>query len=94
VSERGVERKEERTSLVLWIEVDVAVHDLVKEGLGGVGGSPGSLESIFDDIFGRQWCRTAVRKRVRVAGHGERQMFMVVWLTRRDSEVCRVHRFE
>jgi len=34
VSERGVERKEERTSLVLWIEVDVAVHDLVEEGLG------------------------------------------------------------
>ena len=81
MSKRGLERKKERTSLVIWIEVDVAVHDLVKESLCRVGGSPGSLESVCDDIFGRQSCRTAVRKRVRVAGHGERKVFVAVWLT-------------
>lgn len=78
---KELKRKKERTSLVFWIEVDVAVHDLVKEGLGGVCGSPGSLESVCNDISSRRFCRTAVRKRVRVAGHGERKMFAAVWLT-------------
>lgn len=71
VSEGGTNGRKEWTSLVFWIEVDVAAHDLVKEGLGSVGGGPGSLEGVCDDIRSRWLGRTGVGVRVRVAGHGD-----------------------
>jgi len=71
VSGGGWEERRKRTSLVFGVEVDVAAHDLVKEGLGSVGRGPGSLEGVGNDIPGRRRCRAVVRERVRVAGHGE-----------------------
>jgi len=50
MSKRGLERKKERTSLVIWIEVDVAVHDLVKEGLGILRASV--MTYLVDDFAG------------------------------------------